>query len=584
MEITPSPSSLGRFKLFDHLELLEFNDKYVIKSVESPNRGFSINRLHGDIQPLNNDSGGGGGESSVRPSKTSVIYGVVGTIRLVVGTYMLVIISRKKVGEFLGFPVFRIAAMKFLPCNEALKFSTAQEKRDEAYFMNLLRVVESTPGLYYSYETDITLNLQRRCKLAEGWMSKPIWKSADPRFVWNKSLLYELIEFKLKIKESSATVTLVSRRCTRRLGTRMWRRGANLEGDTANFIETEQLLELEGYRSSLLQIRGSIPILWEQIVDLSYRPSLRIISHEQTSNVVERHFHDLYQRYGDTMAVDLTNKHGDEGQLSTAYAAEMQKLPHVRYVSFDFHHVCGNSNFDNLQILYNQISDDFQKQGYILVDAEGSILEEQKGIIRSNCIDCLDRTNVTQSLLGQKSLTMQLQRIGVLSSIECITMLSEEFRKFRTLWAEQGDEVSLEYAGTHALKGDLVRYGRQTIGGIIKDGLSALSRYYLNNFQDGVRQDALDLISGHYNVNRNGPSPFQLNGFESLSYLPVASAASALLIGGLTITSVTFHQAGRQAQQYLSSVIWAGVTAGVMAVVKANGRQFCSRPRLCGLM
>ncbi|KAJ6778120.1 PHOSPHATIDYLINOSITIDE PHOSPHATASE SAC1 [Salix koriyanagi] len=585
MEITPSSSPPGRFKLFDHLELLEFNDKYVIKSVESPNRGFSINRLHGDIQPLNNDSGGGGGgESSVRPSKTSVIYGVVGTIRLVVGTYILVIISRTKVGEFLGFPVFRIAAMKFLPCNEALKFSTAQEKRDEAYFMNLLKVVESTPGLYYSYETDITLNLQRRCKLAEGWMSKPIWKSADPRFVWNKSLLYELIEFKLKIKESSATVTLVSRRCTRRLGTRMWRRGANLEGDTANFIETEQLLELEGYRSSLLQIRGSIPILWEQIVDLSYRPSLRIISHEQTSNVVERHFHDLYQRYGDTMAVDLTNKHGDEGQLSTAYAAEMQKLPHVRYVSFDFHHVCGNSNFDNLQILYNQISDDFQKQGYILVDAEGSILEEQKGIIRSNCIDCLDRTNVTQSLLGQKSLTMQLQRIGVLSSIECITMLSEEFRKFRTLWAEQGDEVSLEYAGTHALKGDLVRYGRQTIGGIIKDGLSALSRYYLNNFQDGVRQDALDLISGHYNVNRNGPSPFQLNGFESLSYLPVASAASALLIGGLTITSVTFHQAGRQAQQYLSTVIWAGVTAGVMAVVKANGRQFCSRPRLCGLM
>ncbi|KAJ6303494.1 hypothetical protein OIU77_017384 [Salix suchowensis] len=77
MEITPSSSPPGRFKLFDHLELLEFNDKYVIKSVESPNRGFSINRLQGDIQPLNNDSGGGGGgESSVRPSKTSVIYGM----------------------------------------------------------------------------------------------------------------------------------------------------------------------------------------------------------------------------------------------------------------------------------------------------------------------------------------------------------------------------------------------------------------------------------------------------------------------------------------------------------------------------
>lgn len=42
--------------------------------------------------------------------------------------------------------------------------------------------------------------------------------------------------------------------------------------------------------------------------------------------------------------------------------------------------------------------------------------------------------------------------------------------------------------------------------------------------------------------------------------------------------------AGRSAQQFMSSVIWAGVTAGVMAVVKVNGRQFCSRPRLCGLL
>ena len=93
-----------------------------------------------------------------------------------------------------------------------------------------------------------------------------------------------------------------------RLGTRMWRRGANLDGDVANFIEAEQLVETEGFQSSLLQIRGSIPLLWEQIVDLSYKPQLRIITHEQTSNVVERHFFFLSQRYGETMAVGLTDK------------------------------------------------------------------------------------------------------------------------------------------------------------------------------------------------------------------------------------------------------------------------------------
>lgn len=585
-------SSSSNFKLYDQFELLEFEDRLVFKSLESPDKGFSICRRQGNIEPLSDES------SSGKPPKTSTIYGVAGTIRLLAGTYVLVITSRKEVGSFLGFPVYRVESMKFLACNEALRFSNSQEKRDEAYFMSLLKTVEATPGLYYSYETDITVNLQRRCKLMEAWTSKPLWKQADPRFVWNNHLLEELIEYKLdrfiipllqgsfqvtqlKLKSSPATFTLLSRRCTRRLGTRMWRRGANLEGDTANFIETEQLLELEGFRCSSLQIRGSIPLLWEQIVDLSYKPQLRIIQHEQTPQVVERHFNDLYQRYGETIAVDLTDKHGDEGQLSAAYAEEMQKLPNVRYVSFDFHHVCGSSNFANLQVLYDKISEEFEKQGYFLIDKDGKILEEQRGIIRSNCIDCLDRTNVTQSYLAQKTLDIQLQRLGVFTSTEYISMFPEDYVKFRTLWAEQGDEISLEYAGTHALKGDLVRYGKQTVAGFIKDGMSALSRYYVNNFHDGIRQDALDLVSGRYTVSKSNPSPFQLNSFESFSYLPVASA---LLIGGLTLTTFSLQQAARNAQHYVSSVVWAGVTAGAMALVKANGRQFCSRPRLCRLL
>ncbi|WJX82148.1 Phosphoinositide phosphatase sac8 [Trifolium repens] len=606
MDTEPPSDSSERFKLYDELELQEFQDKFVIKSHQSPNEGFWINRVDGNINLLDGDT------VSESPTKTSTIYGVVGTIRLVIGTYAIVITSRKEVGSFLGFPVYRLTSMRVLACNEALRFSTSQEKRDEAYFLTLLKVVESMPGLYHSYEADISLNLQRRSKLVEGWMNKPLWKQADPRYVWNKHLMEELIELKLdrfimplvqgnilkfklpflspipflceselKLKDSFAKLTLISRRCTRRLGTRMWRRGANFEGDTANFIETEQLLELEEFKFSFLQVRGSIPILWEQIVDLSYKPHLRVINHEQTHNIVERHFHDLSQRYGDVLAVDLTDKHGEEGQLSAAYAAEMQNQQNVRYVPFDFHHHCGSSNFDDLKILYDQISEDFEKQRYCMIDRKGDILEEQKGIMRSNCIDSLDRTNVTQCYMAQKALNLQLQRIGVLTSSECISMFDEEYGKFRILWAEQGDEISLEYAGTNALKGDLVRYGKKTLSGIIKDGMSALSRYYLNNFHDGIRQDALDLISGHYTVSRNIPSPFQRNGFEPLSYLPVASA---LIIGGLTATTFTLQQAGRNAQQYVSSVLCAGITAGVMAIVKANGRQFCSRPRLCGLL
>ena len=40
---------------------------------------------------------------------------------------MLVITSRKEVGNFLGFPVFQVTSMKFVPCDQALKRSTSQE-------------------------------------------------------------------------------------------------------------------------------------------------------------------------------------------------------------------------------------------------------------------------------------------------------------------------------------------------------------------------------------------------------------------------------------------------------------------------
>ncbi|XP_050114049.1 phosphoinositide phosphatase SAC8-like [Malus sylvestris] len=131
------------------------------------------------------------------------------------------------------------------------------------------------------------------------------------------------------------------------------------------------------------------------------------------------------------MKNSTAQEHGDEGQLSTAFSAEMQNLSNVRYVSFDFHQVCGNSNFENLKVLYEQISEQFEKQGLFPVDAKGNILEEQKGIVRSNCIGCLDRTNVTQSYLAQKSLDAQLQRTGVLDSSESISVFAEDYQTFK---------------------------------------------------------------------------------------------------------------------------------------------------------
>ena len=37
-------------------------------------------------------------------------------------------------------------------------------------------------------------------------------------------------------------------------GTRMWRRGADSDGYVANFVESEQIIQLNGYTASFVQV------------------------------------------------------------------------------------------------------------------------------------------------------------------------------------------------------------------------------------------------------------------------------------------------------------------------------------------
>lgn len=110
------------------------------------------------------------------------------------------------------------------------------------------------------------------------------------------------------------------------------------------------------------------------------------------------------------------------------------------------------------------------------------------GVFRTNCIDCLDRTNVVQSLLAKRILQVQLIKLSIISEVESIESNNQLHQMFRDMWADNGDFLSKQYAGTGALKSDFTRTGKRTVFGMARDGVNSLHRYYLNNFQDGFRQ------------------------------------------------------------------------------------------------
>lgn len=88
-------------------------------------------------------------------------------------------------------------------------------------------------------------------------------------------------------------IVLISRRSRHRAGTRYHTRGVDHQGDVANFIETEQLVsrhvsnpDVKVGVSSFAQIRGSIPLLWEQS-GKKYTPVPKI-NQDQALNVRRR--------------------------------------------------------------------------------------------------------------------------------------------------------------------------------------------------------------------------------------------------------------------------------------------------------
>ncbi|PHU26841.1 Phosphoinositide phosphatase SAC7 [Capsicum chinense] len=398
----------------------------------------------------------------------------------------------------------------------------------------------------------------------------PLWRQLDP--------------FLLPVVQGTAVgkdildVTLIARRCNRRagipfyfflffpstlrfhkacycnwlvnIGTRMWRRGADSDGFVANFVESEQMIQLKSYTASFVQVRGSIPLLWNQIVDLTYKPKFEIMRIMESPRIVERHYLDLRKKYGNVLSIDLVNKHGGEGRLHEKFANAMQHVAgdDVRYLHFDFHHICGHVHFERLSILYDRIEDFFIKNRYFLISEKGEKVELQHGILRTNCIDCLDRTNVTQSMLGRKMLEFQLRRLGAFDAGESISSYPNLDESFKLLWANHGDDISIQYSGTPALKGDFVRFGHRTAQGVLADGCNALTRYYLNNFVDGTNQS------------------FPL--------------ALGLILTGLFFAMLSLRNVGHGLRNLIYAIVWASISLGIAAYVRANGQMFCNRPSL----
>jgi hypothetical protein len=74
----------------------------------------------------------------------------------------------------------------------------------------------------------------------------------------------------------------------------------------------------------------------------------------------------------------------------------------------------------------------------------------QKGVLRTNCLDCLDRTNIAQFAYGLASLSHQLYELDLIDTHE-VAINDNLSHILMNLYEQMGDALSMQYTGSAAL-------------------------------------------------------------------------------------------------------------------------------------
>lgn len=288
----------------------------------------------------------------------------------------------------------------------------------------------------------------------------------------------------LRSSERQFDITVISRRSVKRAGLRYLRRGIDDEGCCANSAETEQILtpktiDASSKIYSFLQIRGSIPVFFTQSpYSLKPTPMFRH-SDEANFQALKKHFDRLHKQYGALQIVNLVEKHGVEAPIGEKYQQGVERYnkesgdDQVPFEWFDFHDACRGMKFENVQKLIDTMKGQLEFFGST-IEENGKIQIRQRGVIRTNCMDCLDRTNVCQSSFAKYVLDAQLKAQGY----DMTAQQDQVNAWFNTLWADNGDAISKQYASTAAMKGDYTRTKQRNYRGALTDAGLGLTRFY----------------------------------------------------------------------------------------------------------
>lgn len=493
-------------------------------------------------------------------------YGVLGCFRFTQGFYLLFVTKREYVGSICGQKVYRVAETVTIPVSasagaksDASNPVVASERR----YRKLLVGVDLTKSFFFSYTYCLAKTLQQNHDQPLGQHPSVF----NNMFVWNSYLTRELRattgnhqwvvpiihgfwqQRTVSIFGRTITIALVARRSRHFAGTRYRKRGINDQGRVANEVETEQIVDAgidwrsrQPVWSSVVQVRGSVPLYWSQQANpLSPKPEIVLQQFDPLYQMSHLHFEDLRARYGNPVVVLNLLKSKERRpretllrkELAAAVVmlnAQMPSNQQLVYIPWDFNKYARQPGANILLEISTVTRMALEQTGIYVhnpsyVDTGGrsstdapraiprvySKTSVQSGVLRTNCIDCLDRTNVAQFAFGLMAFGRQLYELGLSDAPEVDSESTIAFNLME-MYEEMGHTLAMQYGGSEAHAEFFQRKkGEWEATTQSRDLVTSIRRFYSNTYTDAEKQDAINLFLGNFVPRPNQPHLWELD-------------------------------------------------------------------------
>ncbi|XP_019639240.1 PREDICTED: polyphosphoinositide phosphatase-like [Branchiostoma belcheri] len=405
-------------------------------------------------------------------------------------------------------------------------FETSEESGDE-------KIEESVPNV--ELEKGHICGVQNCPEYKYVWNSHMLEKFEDRVHPdWRMSIIHGFCaQSNVCVYGRPIFITLIARRSILFAGTRFLKRGANCEGQVANEVETEQIVHdasvlslASGRYTAYVQMRGSVPLYWSQdITTMMPKPPIGLDLADPYAYIAGLHFNDMMKRYGSPVIILNLVKKREKRKHESVLTEELvsainylnQFLPPqhaIQYIAWDMARFTKSKNVNVMERL-GEIADrvvmrtGFFKSGPHLYctklrpeekcsEMQGVAEESgrrQTGVLRTNCVDCLDRTNTAQFVTGKVALAFQLYSLGVLEDPK-LEFDTDAIRVFEELYEDMGDTLALQYGGSQLVHSIQSYRKLSPWTSHSRDIMQTLSRYYSNAFSDAEKQSAINLFLG----------------------------------------------------------------------------------------